>query len=261
LSLHKLACDYAQAWNLHRADAKDGALHNLLGRPISDDDRRSFWDLVHLDDSIMYFLVRARLWFITADFFNFIDPTNSQQVGPDILDKTHEMCGKIEELYSEWGIIKDYNDLLRGTNRDLKASWLTAEVALLGPITMVCMLRRATALVRGTAELGDVDAEIAKNPTVQKASRRMLKAASYFLDMHPSMCTVSSFFNILRIDLPYTYVARNIMQAADQSQVKEDKMLLDNIAKVLGAISQEIVALKPLAWATYRLNFALEFGG
>lgn len=56
-------------------------------------------------DSIMYFLVRARLWFITADFFNLIHPTNGQQVGPDILDKTHEMCGKIEELYSEWDIV------------------------------------------------------------------------------------------------------------------------------------------------------------
>lgn len=151
--------------------------------------------------------------------------------------------------------------MLRGTNRGPKASWLTAEVALLGPITMVCMLRRATALVRGTAELEDVDAEIARSPVVLKASRRMLKAASYFLEMHPNMGTVSTFFNILRIDLPYAYVARNIIQTEDKSQVKEEKRLLGNIAKVLGAISQDVVALKPLAWATYRLNFALEFGG
>ncbi|KAM6514124.1 hypothetical protein FALCPG4_015284 [Fusarium falciforme] len=185
-----------------------------------------------------------------------VDPSHERQRQPEILEKTDNLCERIEDLYSEWNIGQD--DWFRSRNRDPKESWMVAEVVLLGLMSMICMLRHATALVRGATELEDVDVEVARKPLAQKISRRMLKTTSFFLDRHPEMGCLSTFFGFLRMDLPYTYLARNILQAPDPCPWKDYKILLNSIAQAIGAMSREDEELKPLAWAAYRLNLEIE---
>lgn len=137
---------------------------------------------------------------------------------------------------------------------------MMTEVALLGQIAMICMLRHATALSRRVADIQEVDAEVSRDPFVRKTSLRMLKTALSFLEEYPSIITVASFFNFLRLDLPYAYVARSILSNNDGGQREEEKELLRGISRSLEAVSQEIDSLKPLVWTTSRVNWHLESG-
>lgn len=134
---------------------------------------------------------------------------------------------------------------------------MTSEVALLAPISMVCMLRYATALVRKADKPEDVDIEMVKKPLVLKACRRMLKTSNVLLEKHAGMGTVSTLLNFLRVDLPYTYLTRHLLQISAHLRPEEDKALLDTIAQKLATLALDIVVLKPLARATYRLKLNL----
>ncbi|KAM5366702.1 hypothetical protein ACJZ2D_010378 [Fusarium nematophilum] len=242
---------------------KTGALHNVLGRPIPDEDRRSFWKLVQLDltfrllhdqppggfekgqDAIpaIHFLVRARMCFIVVDFFHLIDHSDGSYKGPEILAQTHGMCDKIDEMYSEWNILSfllyppfPYADPSRPQRVMDGSRGRTACTHQHGLHSSP-----ATALVRRADRPEDVDAEVTDNPLIQKVFPRILKTTFLLLEKHSDMGAVSTFFNYLRIDLPYTYIARRLMQTPAHSRPKEDKMLLDSIAQVLEAVVQDIM--------------------
>ena len=135
--MHKLACEYAQASQLHILDS----LEPSAGQPsMSDDDRIGMWDLIQLDlffrlinnkpaafsshlkdwrvnmprlsidvprerdDAVptMAFLVRSRLTFILISYFQVSETLQDEA---DVLAAVNPLCEEVDKIFEEWKIV------------------------------------------------------------------------------------------------------------------------------------------------------------
>ena len=122
-------------------DAENHALHSVARRSSIDEHRRTFWELVQMDfafrllhnqppgitsaadawkvnmpwlssgfdqahknSQAVPFLVRARIGFIIADYFQLLD-SHEPCIQARVLEETHTLCRKVEAVYLELNIV------------------------------------------------------------------------------------------------------------------------------------------------------------
>lgn len=109
------------------------------------------------------------------------------------------------------------------------------------------MLRRAVSKVRSTADVDTVDRIVSGMPIALRASRRMLTTANVLLEAEPLLETVSLLFDVSQMHMPYTYVARNFLDAADISPLVDDAALLTHLTQHVVTLAQHVEDIRPLA--------------
>ena len=135
---------------------------------------------------------------------------------------------------------------------------MVADAAIGGHLYIISMLRRAVSKVRSTADVDTIDRIVSGMPIALRASRRMLTTANVLLEAEPLIETVSLLFDVSQMHMPYTYVARNFLDATDISPLVDDATLLRDVTQHLETLAQDSVEVRPLARALRRTQMQVQ---
>lgn len=137
--MFKTAGEYAKGLGMHNLDRHGGMMRGIHNPDISDDDRKSFWDLIQVDmffrlifnkppaisgnawqvnlpwlnpqsqpppqpDTTMIFLVSSRVTLLLIRFFAMLEESTGDM--RDIMARTEDMCREIQRLYEEWNLVR-----------------------------------------------------------------------------------------------------------------------------------------------------------
>lgn len=136
--MFKTAGEYAKGLGMHNLDSRGGMMRGIHNPDISDDDRKSFWDLIQVDmffrlifnkppsisgnawqvnlpwlnpqsqpppqpNATMIFLVSSRVTLLLIRFFAMLEETTGDM--REVMAKTEDMCQEIQTLYNEWNLV------------------------------------------------------------------------------------------------------------------------------------------------------------
>lgn len=137
--MFKRAGELAQGLGIHNIDVDGGMMGGVRNPDISDEHRKSFWDLIQVDmffrlmynkppsisgnawkvnlpwldpssqpppqpDAAMVFLLSSRVTLLLIRFFAMLEEC-SGDVG-QMMRKTEDMCREIKVLYDEWNLVR-----------------------------------------------------------------------------------------------------------------------------------------------------------
>lgn len=132
--------------------------------------------------------------------------------------------------------------------------YIMSEVAVFGHLSIIFMLRRVKAKIKKVDQLELVDAEVARLPLAQKASREAVKIVQRLASPLFHIILISIFFDSLQMDVAYQYLARSLMASTELFETENDVLLFNNMAEYLATFAQDEMEVRPLASAITKLR-------
>ncbi|KAB8276230.1 hypothetical protein BDV30DRAFT_48087 [Aspergillus minisclerotigenes] len=269
--MHRLACEYAQALQMHSLDGVERSERHLS---MSDHDRKGMWGLIHLDlffrlindkpaafssqlsdwrvdmprltvelshgrnEAVptMAFIIRSRLTFILISYFQVSETLKSQA---DVLTAISALCEDVENIFDEWKIdnwLESYKD------GDING-WVLGDLALSGYTCILFMLRKAS-FPKGNAHrslLSDNDDMIPRSDLSVRTSRRVLKVIHHMVHILklPGPEAMSLILGNYRAYIAHAHLASGLIHDPMAPTAEEDLRLLHNVAECTEGLARE----------------------
>ncbi|KAL1877938.1 hypothetical protein Daus18300_002292 [Diaporthe australafricana] len=167
-----------------------------------------------------------------------------------IITKVEGNCLQIDNLYSEWNI----DTWAKTLGADMLRLWTVSMVAFTGYLSIIYMLRRATAKLHNLTDPNATDDLLWRMPLVQSVSYKILDVAHVVLRTDARFDVLCILFGCFNIHLPYSYVAHRLIEATDIEADEECVTLLDDIAQIVQTATGASQEAAPLGIAFQKLN-------
>ncbi|KAE8327087.1 hypothetical protein BDV39DRAFT_193007 [Aspergillus sergii] len=284
--MHRLACEYAQALQMHSLDGVERSERQLS---MSDHDRKGMWGLIHLDlffrlindkpaafssqlndwrvdmprltvelphernEAVptMAFIIRSRLTFILISYFQVSETLKSQS---DVLTAIGALCEDVENIFDEWKIenwLESYKD------GDING-WVLGDLALSGYTCILFMLRKASFPKGNTHRslLSDNDDMIPRSDLSVRTSRRVLKVIHHMIHILklPGPEAMSLILGNYRAYIAHAHLASGLIHDPMAPTAEEDLRLLHNVAECTEGLARDVNEFFPLTRAFKLVN-------
>ncbi|VUC33000.1 unnamed protein product [Clonostachys rosea] len=280
--MHKLACEYAQALDLHNLDDGGGPIGSHHPN-ITEENRKGFWGLIQIDaffrllfnkpplltgnvwkvnlpwlssDAVpdtrtldqMVFIISSRVALITLQFFSILEEFKDD---PEVLvPKTEALCMEVVQLFDEWRMPYDQMNIATSAFD----AFTVSEAALTAYTSIIFMLRKMTALDSTSPIPILTDEDVRDSPVALIAASQLAKICAWLLSHCPHSVLLSWTFGMYRAYAPLAYVISHILRAPDVAPFTEEIEAVDKIAMGVWAISKTEREMVPLANALRYLN-------
>ncbi|CAH0057220.1 unnamed protein product [Clonostachys solani] len=280
--MHKQACEYAQALDLHNLDDGDGPIGSHHPN-ITEENRKGFWGLIQIDaffrllynkpplltgdvwkvnlpwfnsDPVqdtrtidqMLFIVSSRVALVTLQFFANLEEYKDE---PEVLvPKTEALCLEVVQVFDEWKL--PYEQMAAAaTPFD---AFTIAEAALTAYTSIIFMLRKMTALDSTSPAPISTDGDVRDSPVALVAACHLTKICSWLLDHYTHSVMLSWTFGMYRAYAPLAYVISHILRAPDVAPFSEEIEAVKRISMGILAVSKTEKEMVPLANSLRDLN-------
>lgn len=137
---------------------------------------------------------------------------------------------------------------------DMLRLWTVSMVAFTGYLSIISMLRRATAKLHNLTDIDATDDLLWRIPLVQSVSYKILDVAHVVLRTDARFDVLCILFGCFNIHLPYSYVAYRVIEASDIQDHEECITLLDDIAQIVQTATETSQEAVPSGIAIRKLN-------
>jgi hypothetical protein len=272
--MYKYVCEYVRRLDLQNLDAdvrSNASISNELRRPISDDDRKGFWDLVQLDllfqlvfdkpPSITatswkvdmpwlrsgsqpegggmvatVFVAVSRIALVLMRFFGMLE-ASKEESREAVMSKTEEYCREVKQLFTDGHLGDWFLDSMASAGSTVE-SWRIIDVTLTGYICIIFMFRKALGHGPDPLNLPTMVRKLMDLPLAVDAAYNTVRVTVRFLEryaMWPDMA--NTLFGAFQMHVPYAMIVNAALDAPDVAEYAKEVAMLRQINKAVATLA------------------------